>query len=97
MSASANGHHEAGHASGGSHGSVKGYMVGFALSVLLTAVPFWLVMTHALSNKTAAALVITALAVVQIIVHMVYFLHMNTKSEGGWTMTALILDRKSVV
>ena len=27
---------------------------------------------------------------VQIVVHMIYFLHMNPKSEGGWTMMALI-------
>ena len=26
-----------------------------------------------------------AFAAVQIVVHMIYFLHMNTKSEGGWT------------
>ena len=31
-----------------------------------------------------------ALAMVQIVVHMIYFLHMNTKSEAGWTMMALI-------
>jgi cytochrome o ubiquinol oxidase operon protein cyoD len=29
--------------------------------------------------------VILALAAVQIVVHMVYFLHMNAKAEGGWT------------
>jgi cytochrome o ubiquinol oxidase operon protein cyoD len=27
---------------------------------------------------------------VQIFVHMIYFLHMNTKSEGGWTFMALL-------
>jgi len=31
-----------------------------------------------------------ALAAVQVVVHMIYFLHMNTKSEGGWSMLALI-------
>jgi cytochrome o ubiquinol oxidase operon protein cyoD len=31
-----------------------------------------------------------AFGVVQILVHMIYFLHMNTKSEGGWTMMAAI-------
>ena len=30
------------------------------------------------------------MAVVQILVHMVYFLHMNTRSDEGWTMMALI-------
>jgi hypothetical protein len=31
-----------------------------------------------------------AFAVVQIVVHMVCFLHMNGRSEGGWTLMALI-------
>jgi cytochrome o ubiquinol oxidase operon protein cyoD len=38
----------------------------------------------------ATALIVMAFAVVQIVVHMIYFLHMNSKSEGGWTMLALI-------
>ena len=33
----------------------------------------------------------------QIVVHMIYFLHMNTKSEGGWTMMALIFTLILVV
>ena len=36
-------------------------------------------------------------AVVQIVVHMIYFLHMNTKSEGGWTMMALIFTLVLIV
>ena len=35
-------------------------------------------------------LIILAFALVQILVHMVYFLHMNFQSEGGWTMLSLI-------
>ena len=30
------------------------------------------------------------LAGVQIIVHMIYFLHMSPKAENGWSMMALI-------
>lgn len=71
------------------HGSFKSYMIGFVLSVILTAIPFALVMTGALPAQ-ATALIVMAFAVVQIVVHMVYFLHMNSKSEGGWTMLALI-------
>ncbi len=71
------------------HGSMKGYMIGFVLSVILTAIPFWLVMTGALGDTQATALTIMAFAFVQIIVHMIYFLHMNTSSEGGWTIMAL--------
>lgn len=72
------------------HGTVGGYTVGFLLSVVLTAIPFWLVMAKVIPSSGITAAVILGFAVVQIVVHMVYFLHMNTKSEGGWNMLALI-------
>ena len=78
------------------HGSLKGYLIGFGLSVVLTAVPFWLVMTGALSTQ-ATALTIMALAAVQVVVHMVFFLHMNRRAEGGWSMMALIFTAVVVV
>ena len=78
------------------HGSFKTYMIGFLLSVVLTAIPFWLVMTGVLPPQTTG-LIITAFAVVQIIVHMIFFLHMNHKSEGGWNMLALIFTIVIVV
>jgi len=74
---------------GHNHGSFRSYMIGFVLSVILTAIPFGLVMTGVLPTQ-ATALLVMAFAVVQIVVHMVFFLHMNSKSEGGWTMLALI-------
>lgn len=72
------------------HGTLKGYLTGFGLSIVLTAVPFVLVMAHVLASKQATAFAISAFAFTQIVVHMVYFLHMNTKSEGGWTIMALV-------
>ena len=77
--------------------SLSGYLTGFVLSVVLTAVPFYLVMTGVLGDKKSTALVITAFAAVQIVVHMIFFLHMNTSSEGGWTMMALIFTIVMVV
>ena len=72
------------------HGTRRGYLIGFALSVLLTAIPFWLVMAHPLQNTTLTALLVIACALAQIIVHVVYFLHLNTRSEGGWTLLAFV-------
>lgn len=89
MSADAHADH-AEHHGEHAHGSFRGYMTGFVLSVILTAVPFWLVMTGALDNKQLTGFIVMGLAVVQIIVHMIYFLHMNGRSEGGWTMMALV-------
>ncbi len=71
------------------HGSLRDYSVGFLLSVILTAIPFWLVMEKALPPATTGFIVV-ALAAVQIVVHMIFFLHMNSRSEGGWIMLALI-------
>ena len=77
------------HSEGG-HGSMKGYMTGFGLSVVLTVIPFWLVMGNVLPSPLITTLVILALGGVQMVVHIVYFLHMNTHSEHGWTFMAMI-------
>ena len=69
------------------HGTKRSYLVGFLLSVVLTAIPFWLVMAGTLS-PTATAVIVIAMAVVQILVHTVCFLHVNTRAEGGWTLIA---------
>ena len=66
------------HASGPSHGTRKSYLTGFGLSVVLTAIPFWLVMAHVIPDPRGTAFVVMGFAVVQIVVHMIYFLHMST-------------------
>ncbi|HJS09874.1 cytochrome o ubiquinol oxidase subunit IV [Sphingopyxis sp.] len=88
-------HHAAAHPHDGHHeiemphASMRDYIIGFVLSVMLTAIPFWLVMTLPLSAGTTGA-IIMGFAVVQIVVHMVFFLHMTPKAEGGWSLTSLI-------
>jgi cytochrome o ubiquinol oxidase subunit IV len=81
-------HHD--HDDGAAHGSMKEYVTGFVLSVILTAIPFWLVMNNVFAKSSTTAIVILAFAAVQIVVHMVYFLHMNARSQGGWNMLSLI-------
>ena len=82
------GHH--GHEEHVVHYSTKDYTIGFVLAVLLTVIPFWLVMGNVLEPEMTR-FVIMGFAAVQVVVHMIYFLHMNSKSEGGWNMMALIL------
>jgi cytochrome o ubiquinol oxidase operon protein cyoD len=83
-------HHAHSHGHEAGHGSFKGYMTGFILSVILTAIPFWLVMAGVLESRLLTAVLVMGIGVVQILVHMIYFLHMNPRSEGGWTLMALI-------
>ncbi len=79
------------------HVSFKGYATGFILSVILTAIPFWLVMGKVLPSPKMTGFVILGFAAVQMVVHMIYFLHMNAKVEGGWSMLALLFTVALVV
>ena len=75
---------------GESHASVKSYLVGFVLSVILTAIPFGLVMNqghHGFGAETVLAAILL-LAVVQVFVHIVYFLHMDRSAEQRWNVLA---------
>lgn len=65
--------------------------IGFLLAVILTLIPFGLVMTDAFEDTVSTALIIMGLGVLQIIVHMVYFLQMNRRAERSWTLPALIV------
>lgn len=99
----AHGAHDPGHSEEHAHGdegyhfSARGYVIGFVLAVVLTAIPFWLVMGKVLPTPGLTAAVILGFAVVQIFVHMIYFLHMNSKIEGGWSMLALIFTAALVL
>jgi cytochrome o ubiquinol oxidase operon protein cyoD len=66
-------------------------MVGFILSIILTGIPFWMVMDGSASHTTIIGVVV-ACAVVQVIVHLIYFLHLDTKTEGGWNMVAIVFS-----
>ncbi|SHF65959.1 cytochrome o ubiquinol oxidase operon protein cyoD [Kaistia soli DSM 19436] len=105
MSSTADAAAPAGHHHGDDHdhdhaahpqGTLKSYTVGFVLSVILTAIPFWLVMSGTLPTQVTAITII-AFAVAQIFVHMICFLHMNMKAEGGWSMMALLFTLILVV
>ena len=61
-------HHE------GNHGSVKSYAIGFILSIILTAIPFGLVMYPSLP-KNLTVLIVVAMAVIQVVVHGVLPAH----------------------
>lgn len=74
---------------GKSHGSSKSYLTGFILCATLTIIPFALVMSPTFSRPTTL-LILVALAVAQIVIQLVYFLHMNRSSEGGWNLISFV-------
>ncbi|MGY6769690.1 cytochrome o ubiquinol oxidase subunit IV [Komagataeibacter xylinus] len=82
--------------SGEGHGSVGSYLTGFVLAVILTVAAFGLVMSHAMSPSATGG-AIALLAVVQIVVHLIYFLHMNGSSEQRWNVMAFTFTVLSVL
>ncbi|MGH1540148.1 MAG: cytochrome o ubiquinol oxidase subunit IV [Arenicella sp.] len=74
---------------GAAHGSVKEYVIGFILSVVLTVIPFGLVMTGSLSDPVTVGIILLC-AVAQMLVQLVFFLHMNTSSEQIWNTTSAV-------
>lgn len=81
------GHH--GHDDIVAHGSMKDYTIGFILSVILTAIPFYMVIDGGFSRH-ATLLTMVILGLVQVVVHLICFLHMNFSSEGRWNVMAFI-------
>jgi len=67
-------HHDAAHAD---HGSTKSYLIGFALSVVLTLASFGVVMSGLVPHDLMMPGIIV-FGVAQLVVQLVCFLHMGT-------------------
>ena len=88
------GHHDA-HAA--PHGTFRSYVTGFVLAVILTAIPFILVMARPIESAGYTAAIVLACALAQILVHMVFFLHMTPQAEDGWLLLSTIFTIVLVV
>lgn len=64
--------------------SYRNYLIGFGLSVVLTVIPFWVVMGDLTDNVPLALTIVFGLGAIQILVHIVYFLHVTLSAEDGW-------------
>ncbi|MCF4998875.1 cytochrome o ubiquinol oxidase subunit IV [Pseudomonas syringae] len=83
----ANAHSHDSHDAG--HGSVKSYAIGFILSVILTIIPFGLVMYPTLP-KSITLMIVLAFAVIQVLVHLVYFLHLDRSAAQRNNVIAFV-------
>ena len=63
------------------------YSVGFILAVASTLIAYWLVVNHVFSTPMLIA-AITTLAILQLIVQMIFFLHLGQGREARWNLTA---------
>jgi cytochrome o ubiquinol oxidase operon protein cyoD len=80
---------EAVYSTGASRGSLQSYLTGFVLSLILTAIPFALVMSGTWSASAILAGILSA-GIVQILMHLHYFLHLDTSSAARWNVLAIV-------
>lgn len=73
-----------------SHGSTASYVVGFVLSLIFTIIPFLIVMNNTLSGWLLTA-VLVAFAITQLLVQLVFFLHLGKESSPRWNLFIFLL------
>lgn len=67
----------------------KGYITGFIASLILTMIPFYFAYTGVLSREvTIVVLILSAIA--QLVVHLFYFLHMDSTEKGRFNMLSFV-------
>lgn len=71
------------------------YVTGFALSIVLTLAAAWLVWAYVGSGRTIFAReflvgILIALAIAQLFVQLIFFMHLTDESGPRWKLGALI-------
>ena len=74
---------------GAGRGSLGSYATGFILSIVLTAAAFAMVVYGSWPRPVTVFAVVAA-AVVQVLVHLYYFLHLDGLSRMRWNVLALM-------
>jgi cytochrome o ubiquinol oxidase subunit IV len=75
---------------------LKSYLTGFVLALSLTLLPFGLVLSDALGHTVIIAVIFLA-ALVQILVHLHFFLHLDLSSGERWNLLSLFFTGIIVV
>lgn len=78
------------------HGSIKAYIIGFVLSIILTIIPLFMVLNHMMS-KTALVVSILTAAVLQFVIQLFFFMHIRDGEGPRYNVMALVLGIVFVV
>ena len=78
------------------HGSLSMYVTGFLLSLFLTIVPYFMVTTQKLPHDTLI-LVVLGLAMLQLLVQIIFFLHLSKRSRAKWNLIVFVFTVFTVV
>jgi cytochrome o ubiquinol oxidase subunit IV len=68
---------------------IKKYTTGYLLALFLTCISFLLALIPDVTKQMAITGIIIA-GVVQIVVHLTYFLHIDRSAEARWNLISLL-------
>jgi cytochrome o ubiquinol oxidase operon protein cyoD len=71
-------------------GSLRAYVIGFILSIILTIIPLFLVLNHMMS-KTPLMVSILVAAILQFAIQLFFFMHFREGDKPRYNAMALIL------
>jgi cytochrome o ubiquinol oxidase operon protein cyoD len=72
-----------------SHGSLKSYVIGFVLSIVLTILPIVVVMND-MMDKTPTIIFILIMAILQFVIQLFFFMHLREDKKPRYNVMALI-------
>lgn len=78
-------HNEETHA----HGSLKQYVLGFVLSIVLTIIPLVAVMNDMFNKKTTIVIILVT-AVLQLFVQLLFFMHIRDEKGPRYNLISLV-------
>ena len=71
------------------HTSYKSYFIGFFISIALTLASYFIVVNKLLGTCNTYIAIIS-LAIVQLLIQIVYFLHINSEGKPRWNLISMI-------
>jgi cytochrome o ubiquinol oxidase operon protein cyoD len=81
---------------GPAHGSARSYTIGFGLSLALTLSAYFLTVTEK-AHGWSLIFILTGLALAQLLVQLIFFLHLGKESKPWWNTSVLVFAGGVVV
>jgi len=72
-----------------SHGSMKSYVIGFILSIVLTILPLVVVLNDMMSKQATVGFILL-MAALQLLVQLFFFMHIRDEKKPRFNAMALI-------
>ncbi len=78
------------------HGTIRAYITGFILSLIFTFIPYYLVVNQVITG-TALLATILSFGVLQMLVQVIFFLHLGRSPRPNWQIVFFIFTIATIL